>query len=101
MTLDPTTFLTILAMALVTYLTRIGGLWLMSRVPISGRVEAGLQQVPGAVLLAIVVPGLVRGGPVEWLAALLTVAVAIRTGQLLPSMGAGLALVILARLIGF
>ncbi len=53
----------ILAAAVVTYLTRIGGYLVLSRFKnIPPRVEAGLDAVPIAVLTAIVVPAAVTGG---------------------------------------
>jgi len=55
--LDPQTLLTILLMALATYATRAGGLWLASRLTLSGRVEAWLDHIPGAILVSIVAPG--------------------------------------------
>jgi uncharacterized membrane protein len=85
--------LTILGMATVTYATRAGGLWLMNRVTLSRRVEAWLSYIPGTVLIAIVAPGVIAGGPAAWLAALLTVLVAARTKSLLAAMVAGVALV--------
>ena len=40
MTIDPATLLTIFGMAVFTYLTRIGGLVLVSRVTLSPRLRA-------------------------------------------------------------
>lgn len=61
--------LTLLGMALVTYATRAGGHWLMSRIPHSPAVERWLQYLPGAVLVAIIAPTLFSTGPAEILAA--------------------------------
>ncbi len=80
---------TILGMALVTYVTRAGGLWLMGRVTPSPRVDAWLRQIPGAVLVAIVVPAALVSGPAGVLALLATVVVAARTGNLLLALGVG------------
>jgi uncharacterized membrane protein len=74
--------LAIAGMALVTYATRAGGLWALGRVTTSARVEAGLRQLPGTVLVAIVVPAAVANGPAGMLALLATVLVAMRTGKL-------------------
>ena len=58
--------LTILAAALATYLTRIGGhLMLLRFDALHPRVEAALDAVPVAVLTAIVVPAAVGKGPAE------------------------------------
>jgi uncharacterized membrane protein len=56
-------------------------LWALGRVASSARVEAWLRQLPGTVLVAIVVPA-VASGPAGVLALLATVLVAMRTGKL-------------------
>jgi uncharacterized membrane protein len=89
MTLDPTVLFTILGMAAVTYATRAGGLLLMRRVTLSGRLESWLQAIPGAVLVSIVAPTILVKGLPEFLAAILTVLVAFRTGSLPLAMVAG------------
>ena len=60
--------LAILAMGLVTYGTRIGGILLMARVTFSPRVEAFLRYLSGSVLVAVVVPPVIQTGPTAWLA---------------------------------
>jgi len=52
----------ILAMAAVTYAMRAGGFWLMSYVPLTPRVRRMLEATPGAVIVATVVPVVVREG---------------------------------------
>ncbi len=93
------TLITILGMALVTYVTRAGGFWLMGLVTPSPRVEAWLRQIPGAVLVAIVAPTVLASSLAETLAALATVLVAIRTKNVLIAMLVGVAAVWLLRLI--
>jgi uncharacterized membrane protein len=80
-------------MALVTYATRAGGLWLMGRVPMSSRVEAWLRQVPGAILVSIVAPTALARGPADALAAAATALVALRTRSLVLAMLVGVAAV--------
>ena len=94
---SPLALLTILGMALVTYLTRIGGLWLMSRVTLSGRLKAWLEYLPGTILVAIVAPTVLGAGPAEVGAALATLLVAVRTRNVLLSMLAGIVAVLLLR----
>ena len=89
MQIDPVSLATILAMALVTYATRVGGLWLMGRVAPSPRVEAWLLNIPGAVLVSIVTPLALSNGPADALAAGLTGLVVARTHNLLLSIGTG------------
>jgi uncharacterized membrane protein len=86
---DPLALLTILGMAAVTYATRIGGLWLMGRVTPSPRVGAWLRHLPGAVLIAIVAPTLLAGGPAEALATAATVGVTARTGNFFLAIAVG------------
>lgn len=54
--------LTILLMAAATYALRAGGYWLMGRVTLSRRMEAGLAYLPGAVITALVVPSAIDAG---------------------------------------
>jgi uncharacterized membrane protein len=91
MQIDPLTLATILAMALVTYATRAGGLWLMGRVTPSPRVEAWLRNIPGAVLVSIVTPLALTNGPADALAAATTGVVAARTHNLLLAIAIGVA----------
>jgi uncharacterized membrane protein len=94
---DTPALLTILGMALVTYLTRAGGLWLMSFVTPSPRVEAWLRQIPGAVLVAIVAPTVLARSLAETLASLVTVLVVWRTKNVLVAMIMGVAAVWILR----
>jgi len=55
-------WLIILAMAIVTYAMRAGGFLLMGYVPMTARVRAFLQALPGAVVVAIILPIAVHGG---------------------------------------
>ena len=61
-----TNFWIIIAAAIVTYLTRAGGFWILSRFEsIHPRVEAGLNAVPAAVLTTLVAPQMAQGGVAE------------------------------------
>ena len=97
MALDPLTLLTIVLMALVTYATRAGGLWLASRLALSERAEAWLDYIPGAILVSIVAPVVLAGGIAEALAALAVIIVAWRTGSLPIAMVTGVCAVLLLR----
>jgi uncharacterized membrane protein len=52
----------ILAMAAATYPMRAGGFWLMAHVPLTSRLRRILEALPGAVVVATVLPILVREG---------------------------------------
>jgi uncharacterized membrane protein len=89
----------VLGMALVTYATRAGGLWLMARVKPSPRLEAGLRQMPGAVLAALIAPLAWSGGTAERLALVATAIVAARTRSILLSLATGVASVWMLRML--
>lgn len=97
MRLDPLTMITILLMAVATYATRAGGLWLASRLALSGRVEAWLDYIPGAILVSIVAPVVLASGLAEALAALAVVLVASRTGSLPVAMVTGVCALLVLR----
>jgi uncharacterized membrane protein len=88
---------TIVGMALATYVTRAGGLWLMNHIQPSPRVNGWLRQLPGAILVTIVVPAALDGGVVYVIATLVTMLVAIRSNSLLLSLMAGLTIIFLLR----
>lgn len=76
-----TTLWIILAGALATYLSRIGGHLVLSRFErVHPRVEAGLNAVPAAVLTTLVAPVATTGGPAEWAALVVAGLVALRGG---------------------
>jgi uncharacterized membrane protein len=95
--LDPITLLAIVLMALATYATRAGGLWLASRFDLSERAGAWLEQIPGAILVSLVAPTVLLGGPAEALAAVAVVLVALKTGSLPAAMVTGVGAVLVLR----
>jgi uncharacterized membrane protein len=58
----------ILAMAVATYAMRAGGFLLMANVPLTPRLRRMLNALPGSVVVAAVLPIIVREGPVAVLA---------------------------------
>ena len=88
---------TILGMAFVTYLTRAGGLFIVSRLNMSKPIRAFLQAIPGAVLISIVLPALFNGGIVEAIAGAITMLTAIISKNLLLSLGIGILSVCILR----
>jgi uncharacterized membrane protein len=97
MGVEPKVLVAILLMGAVIYAARAGGLWLASRVEISGRVEAWLNYLPGAILVSIVAPTVLTSGPAEALAALAVVLVALRSGGLLLATATGVVVVVALR----
>lgn len=99
MEINPVALLTILGMGAVTYMTRIGGFWLLGRITPTKRVEAWMRAIPGAVLVSLIAPALLAAGVVGFVAAAATVLIAARTHRLLPALVAGVVIVAVARLV--
>lgn len=94
-TLDGATVVLVIGMSVGTYATKAGGVWLLERVSVPERVQAGLEVLPGAIVVAIVAPKLVQGGPAEWVGAAVVLTLAWRTGSLLLSLVGGVGTVVL------
>lgn len=99
LSLDPVVVAVIVAMALVTIIAKLGGLWLLSKITVSNRLKAGLSVLPGAIVIAILGPELVSGGPAEWAAAGVTVLVMWWSENILLTLCVGVAAVALFRLL--
>lgn len=90
----------IIAAALVTYLTRIGGYLLVMRYQVlHPRVEAGLEAVPAAVLTSIVVPAVMTGGWAEIITVIFCVIASFRLSIML-LFALGWALIVALRFVG-
>jgi uncharacterized membrane protein len=61
MTLHWATLLAIIGMGLATYLTRVGGLFLIRFVAVRGRFKAALDALPPAILMAVIAPTITSG----------------------------------------
>jgi len=85
------TILAVLAMAAVTFGTRVGGILIMGRVPFSARTEAFLRYLSGAVLVAVVVPPVIATGPAAWLAVAATLGAMLATRKPLLALVIGMA----------
>ncbi|MEH3092108.1 AzlD family protein [Agrobacterium cavarae] len=91
------TLIIIVAGAVATYLTRVGGYVLMTRMKsIPPRVEAGLNAVPVAVLTTLVAPAFFEGGYDVKLGLILALIVGLRFPGLI-MLFAGWALVVALR----
>ncbi|MCF6368252.1 AzlD family protein [Rhizobium halophilum] len=95
--LDTGTLLLILAAAVATYITRIGGYILITRMKsIPPRMEAALNAVPAAVLTTLVAPAFFNGAWDVKIAMLVALAVALRFPGLI-MLAAGWAAVMICR----
>lgn len=98
MTIDPVTFAAIVAMALVTYATRIAGLLLAGRLRLEGRAKAAFDAIPPAVLVAVIAPVALGTGVAETAATLVTALAATRL-PLLGTIVTGVVAVVVLRLV--
>jgi uncharacterized membrane protein len=98
--IDAATCVAIATMAGATYLTRVGGFWVMSHIPPSPRVRRILEALPGAVVMATVVPLVAREGlPAILAIAAAGLAMVVRRNDLLAVL-AGMAAAAAARSAG-
>ncbi|MBS0969306.1 hypothetical protein CYR40_20810 [Chimaeribacter arupi] len=72
------TLLTILLMAVSTYLTRIGGYLLLRDRTLGPRTRAVMEAAPGCVLITVIAPHFVTREPAEILALAITLLAAMR-----------------------
>ncbi len=87
----------IIVMALVTYLTRIGGHLVLSRFKkLDPRIEAGLEAVPVAVMTPLIVPPALTNGPAEAIAILFVCVASMRLGAI-PTVALGVAVLVAGR----
>ena len=93
----PGTLYIILIMAVVTLATRWGGVFVMSFVPISYRVQQFISAMSGSVLIAVLVPLAVTGDNGARLALLTTALVMLTLRKSLPAIAAGILMAALFR----
>ncbi|KOO09231.1 AzlD family protein [Vibrio hepatarius] len=96
-TTDGGTILIILAMALVTLITRWGGVFVMSFIPIGYRVQQFITAMSGSVLVALLAPLAVEGDAGARMALLSTAVVMLVWKKPLPAISAGLIAAALVR----
>ena len=93
---DPITLLAIVAMAVVTYFTRVAGLFVADRLVLSGRAKAAFNAIPPAVLVAVIAPTALTTGWAEVMATAITALAATRV-PLLATVVIGVVSVVLLR----
>ena len=84
------TLLTIVLMAGVTYLTRIGGYVVLRNRVLSARATAMMEAAPGCVLISVIAPAFVSRNPADLLALATTFIAATRL-PMLPTVLIGIA----------
>lgn len=91
----------IVAGAVATYLTRIGGHLVLARFPsIHPRVQAALNAAPAAVLTTLVAPSLTTGRPAEFLTLAIAGLAALRFSMLSVFLMGLASIILLRQLIG-
>lgn len=91
----------IVAGAVATYLTRIGGHLVLARFrSIHPRVQAALNAVPAAVLTTLVAPSLTTGHPAEFLTLVVAALAALRFSMLSVVLIGFVAIIVLRQLLG-
>ena len=80
--IDMATLLTIVLMAGVTYLTRIGGYVVLRNRVLSARATAVMEAAPGCVLISVIAPAFVSRHPADLLALAITFIAATRLSML-------------------
>jgi uncharacterized membrane protein len=93
---DPATLAAIVAMAVVTYVTRVTGFFIGGRLALRGRAKAAFDAIPPAVLVAVIAPTALTTGWPETVAAVVTVIAAARL-PLLATVAAGVLSVVALR----
>jgi uncharacterized membrane protein len=96
----PGAFAAILAMAVATYLCRVGGYFAMTMIPLSPRVRQGLAALPGSIVVATVLPVAERGGLVAIVALLAGLGAMLVTRREVVALVAGLGLAAALRAAG-
>lgn len=88
--LDPLYVATIVLMAFVTYLTRIGGYLFLRNRTFIPRLTAVLETAPGCVLITVIAPHFVSDNPADLAALAITIIAATRL-SVLPTVLVGMA----------
>jgi uncharacterized membrane protein len=96
MSLDGMSLVAIVAMAVITYATRIAGLLVAERLVLRGRARAAFDAIPPAVLVAVIAPMALATGWAETAATAVTIAAATRL-PLLATIAVGVATIVLLR----
>jgi len=96
-----TVWIVIILTGVVTYFTRSGGYFVLSSFKnIHPRVEAALEAVPGAVLIALILPAALNNGPLEIFAMIAALLASFRLSAI-GVLAIGMVIVVAGRALGF
>ncbi|MCP4024471.1 MAG: AzlD domain-containing protein [Desulfobacteraceae bacterium] len=98
MTNDTQAIITILGMALVTYVTRILGFYISDKITrMPPKLEQALKYIPGTIIISIIAPQIVSGGSVTVTASIICTAAALLFRNLVAVMVTGVVYVSILR----
>ena len=87
----------IVAMGFATVLMRTSGFWLMSHVTLTPRIRRMLEALPGSIAAAMVLPIVVKGGPVAVLGVAVAASLMAWRGNQILAVASGVLVAALAR----
>ena len=93
-------WIVIFATALVTFLLRVSGYWLMARVPITPRVKRALDALPASLFISTVAPIALKAGLAGVAATIAAAAVMFFARREMPALAAGFAVAAALRALG-
>ena len=100
MSIEISSALALGVIAVVTYITRVGGLVIMSRMSITKRIERSLGALAGSVLVAIVAPATLEGDLAAKAAVVAAIVIMLLTRNAALAMGTGLVAAVAIRFAG-
>jgi uncharacterized membrane protein len=100
MSAEPMALLAIAVMAVMNYLMRAAGFWVMAHVPLTRRTQRILEALPGSIVAATVLPIVARSGPAAAIAVAAAAAVMIVRGNSFLAVAVGVATAALLRAAG-
>ncbi len=98
MTNDIHVYMTILGMAVVTYLTRISGFYISNRISdLRPGLARTLKYIPGTIIISIIAPQIISGGKPGLIAAAVCMAASLVFKNLIAVMVTGVATISILR----
>jgi uncharacterized membrane protein len=94
-------FAILILLAIITYICRIGGFILMRYVPLTPSIRHGLEALPGSVMAAVIVPGVMSAGAPGLVGVSAAILLMYLTKSDIAAMLAGCAMVAVFRAHGF
>jgi uncharacterized membrane protein len=100
MNAEPMVLLAIGVMAMMNYLLRAAGFWVMAHVPLTRRTQRMLEALPGSIVAATVLPIVARSGPAAAIAVTAAAGVMVWRGNSFLAVAVGVVAAALLRAAG-